>query len=173
MKVSTILVFCSVVTIFIGCSNTALVQLTPDIYMLTKVDCAGKIGNMPMLKADVINEANAFAESKGKVAVPIHAKQQPPGYLGQWSSYEYQFRVVDKNYPEVQKASFATAPDITIKKTDNFDVDIESKDFTSKDRDIFSEIIKLNDLRQKGILTEDEFRTQKEKLLSCPDLYLN
>ena len=145
MKVSTILLICSVV-IIMGCANTAMVQLSPDIYMLTKVDYAGKIGDMPKLKADVINQANAFAESKGKVAVPIYAKQQPPGYLGQWSSYEYQFRVVDKNNPGVQRASLATAPDITAPKAHNFDAEIESKDLTSKDSDIYLELIKLDDL---------------------------
>ena len=137
MKVATILVFCSVVTIFMGCSNTAMVQLTPDMYMITKVDCAGQIGDMPELKADVINEANAFAESKGKVAVPIYAKQQPPGYLGQWSSYEYRFRVVEKNYPEVQRLSIDTEPDFPMKKTDNINGGIESKDLTSEDKDIY------------------------------------
>ena len=32
-------------------------------------------------------------------------------------------------------------------------------------KDVYSELMKLDELRKKGILTEEEFQTQKKKVL--------
>lgn len=80
-----------------GCaSNPGVVQVAPGTYMLSRIDRAGIFGNEAALKAKVINEANAFAKSKGKVAIPISTHLDPmgPGHL---ASFEYQFRLVDPN----------------------------------------------------------------------------
>ena len=34
-------------------------------------------------------------------------------------------------------------------------------------QDVYSELMKLDDLRQKGILTDEEFAAQKKKLLEA------
>jgi hypothetical protein len=41
----------------------------------------------------------------------------------------------------------------------------ETKKAPESPRDVYSELIKLDDLRKKGILTEEEFQLQKKKLL--------
>jgi hypothetical protein len=77
-------------------SNPGIVQLSPGTYMLSRVDHGGIFGNEAALKANVINDANAFAKSKGKVAVPISTHLDPRG-VGHFASFEYQFRLVDPN----------------------------------------------------------------------------
>lgn len=48
----------------------------------------------------MIRDANRFAERQGKVAVPVAAKEHPMGILADWASYDYQFKLVDKDSPE-------------------------------------------------------------------------
>jgi len=55
------------------------------------------------MKAKVIRDANAFAASKGKVAIPLAANEVPMGTApGQFASFEYEFRVVDPADPEAR-----------------------------------------------------------------------
>jgi len=67
------------------------------------------------LKAGVIKDATEFAESMGKVAIPLHSNSTPV-YPGHFATFEYQFRVVDKNDPEARRTSLTPRPDIVIEK---------------------------------------------------------
>jgi hypothetical protein len=78
-----------------GCvSNPGVVELSPGTYMLSRIDHGGIFGNEAALQANVVNEANAFAKSKGKVAfaVSTHLDPMRPGHF---ASFQYQFRLVD------------------------------------------------------------------------------
>ena len=66
--------------------------------MLLKEDHAGIFGSLSKLKADVLIEANQFAASQGKVAVPISLVEKPVGQSpGDWASVEYQFKLVNES----------------------------------------------------------------------------
>jgi len=80
-----------------GCANPKVVQISPGVYQLSRDDHGGIFGNEERLKANVIRDANKFAESQGKVAIPISARAHPVGILGDWASFEYNFEVVDTN----------------------------------------------------------------------------
>jgi hypothetical protein len=83
-----------------GCSNPGIIQMSPGVYQLARADHGGIFGNKDALKSGVISDANAYAEREGKVAVPVSAKEHPVGILGDWASYEYTFKIVDKNSPD-------------------------------------------------------------------------
>ena len=83
-----------------SCANPSVIQVSPGIYQLAREDHGGIFGNKSALKASVIEEASDFATQKGKVAVPIAAKEHPVGILGDWASYEYTFKVVEPTDPE-------------------------------------------------------------------------
>jgi hypothetical protein len=153
--------------LFSGCSSPGVVQLSPDTYMITKEDHGGIFAfNRGKLKTDTIREANEFAESKGKIAVPVALKEHPVGVLGDWASVEYQFRVVDKNDPEAKRTSLVPRADVVIEKTERIAADVRTKDETEKRPDLYTEIMKLDDLRKKGLITDAEFEAQKQKLLA-------
>ena len=147
----------------VSCANPGIVKLSPDTYMLTKQDHGGIFGNAATLKADVIREANAFAESLGKVAIPISSNEIPLA-PGRFANFEYQFRVVDPNDPEAQRTSLVPRPDVVIEKTEKSSVDIRSEE--TEKVDVYTELLKLDDLRKKGIITNQEFEDQKAKLLN-------
>jgi hypothetical protein len=78
--------------------------MSPGVYELARADHGGIFGNEEALKAGVIRDASAFAESQGKVAIPVAARQHPVGIMGDWASYTYDFKVVDKDSPEAKVA---------------------------------------------------------------------
>lgn len=157
----------TIASILLACANPGIVKLSPDTYMLIKEDHAGIFGSMAKLKADVIQEANAFAESQGKVAIPIYANETPVA-PGRFAKYEYQFRVVDKDDPEARRTSLLPRPDMVIDKTEKVTVDVNTKDHTERPKDTYTELLKLDDLRKRGIISEEEFQAEKKKLLQGP-----
>jgi hypothetical protein len=149
-----------------SCANPGIVKLSPDTYILSREAHGGIFSSASALKAGVINDANSFAESQGKVAIPISAKEKPMGNgPAQWASFEYQFRVVDKNDPEVRRTSLVPRPDIVIDKTEKISVDVKAKDQSEARKDVYAQLIKLDDLRKRGILTDAEFEVEKKKIL--------
>ncbi|EKD25858.1 MAG: hypothetical protein ACD_79C01466G0002 [uncultured bacterium] len=150
----------------VGCRNPQIVSISPDTYMLYREDHKGIFGSFASLKAGVIRDANVFAGKQGKAVLPISSREKPMGIgPAQWASFEYQFRVVDKNDPELHKASLPQQADIIVEKNEKITADIHSKN-QSDNKDVYAELIKLDDLRKKEIISEEEFQTLKKKLLS-------
>jgi hypothetical protein len=171
MKNYRLLFFFVLALLSAGCQNPGIVQLSPDTYMLSRVDHGGVFGNASKLKAGVIREANKFAARQGKIAIPIAAKETPMKVgnafqMGEFAAFEYQFRVVDKNDPEAQRTALVPRADVVIEKKENISADLRTKDETEKQPDFYAEIMKLDDLRKKGLITDAEFEAQKQKLLN-------
>lgn len=156
----------SIVTIVTGCANPGIVPLSPDTYMLSRTDKGGIFGNASAMKADVIREANEFAASQGKIAIPLSMEVTPLIVGTRFASVEYQFRVVEKNDPEARRVNLVPRPDVVIEKTEKTSIDVKTKDQTDRPKDMYAELLKLDDLRKRGILSEAEFEAQKKKLLS-------
>ena len=157
MKRMSSILFVTLLVMFSGCSNPGIVKISQDTYMIYRTDRSGIFGNEARMKANVIQEAHAFAESQGIAAIPI-SYQSTPMRVGQFATFEYQFRIVDKNDPEAQRTSLVPRSEIS--------VDLKFKDQSEKTKDVYTELIKLDDLRTKGIITEEEYEAQKKKLLS-------
>lgn len=142
----------------VGCKNPEVTQLSPGVFILAKSDRKGMFGNFSTFKMKVIQEANEFAAARGKVAIPVSTRETPiaPGRL---ATFEYQFRLVDKDSPEAKGVNvLGPTPTISIQK-------IETKDSTERPKDVYGELIRLDDLKKKGIITDTEFQDQKKKLL--------
>ena len=151
--------------LFSGCSGLAIVPLSSDTYMASKTSAGGIFVSMASIKAEVISAANAFAESKGKVAVPIASEAKPAVPLRN-PSFEYQFRLVDKNSPEAKGGALIPRADVVVEKTEKISTDINTKDESEKHTDLYTEILKLDDLRKRGLISDTEYEAQKQKLLN-------
>ena len=64
---------------------------------------------------------------------------------------------LDENDPELVRPKLQKDKGVSVKI---------NKDITNDETDVYSELIKLKDLLDKGIITEDEFTQQKTKLLN-------
>jgi hypothetical protein len=146
-----------------GCaSNPSPVQLSPGTYLISREDKGGIFGNPSALKAAVISDANAFAASKGKVAIPI-STHETPSYPLHFASFDYQFKLVDRDSAEAKSTALAPTPNVRVDQHGTTTVDVHSDPVTKKD--VYAELVKLDDLHKKGILTDAEFESQKKKLL--------
>ena len=161
-KNGVVLAFASIAS---ACMSSELVQLSPDTYILRKEDHGGIFAfNRGKMMPEAIREANAFAESKGKIAIPISTQEHPVGILGDWASFEYQFRVLDKNDPEARRTSLQPTPaTLRIEADERVKQEVTVK--THGDSDMYTELQKLKSLKDSGILTEQEFEQQKKRIL--------
>ena len=148
----------------VGCATSEIIPMGTNSYMISQTSAGGIFKSMSSLKTEVIKRANSFAESKGKVAVPI-AAQESPAYPGHMPNFEYQFRLVDKDDPSAAGAALIPRADVVIENKISTSSNSHVKD-QPESKDIYIELLKLDDLRKKGILTEAEFEAQKSKLLT-------
>lgn len=150
-----------------GCAtNPGIVQLGPDTYTLYKEDHAGVFGNPTELRNGVIAEANAFAGSQGKIALPIAAKtHHTTGRPADWETFEYQFRLVDKNDHTTPRTRLIPGSDVVVDDTGRVAGAVETNAPAEKVTDVYGELTKLDDLRKKGIISQTEFEAQKKKIL--------
>ena len=165
MKISTTISIILLAIFLSGCANPGIVQLSPDTYMLARADRGGIFGNTAKLKASVIQDANEFAASMGKVAIPLGTNETPL-YPGHFATFEYQFRVVDKDDPEAKRTHLVPQPDVVIEKNEKIDADIKTEKIKSDSPDIYTDLTKLDDLRKRGIITDAEFEVEKAKILN-------
>ena len=125
-----------------ACSSTpSIVQLTDDTYRIEKSDKGGIFGNAIEMREEVLRQADSFAAEKGKVAEKVILNERPVG-LGRLARVEYTFRLVDPQQ-EIEAA-------------------VES---IEERGDFYTELIKLDDLRERGIITDEEFAAEKRELL--------
>jgi len=99
--------------LLVGCQSSGAIALSADTYMISRTSAGGIFKDMASLKAQVIREANEFAESKGKVAVAM-AMRETPSAPGRMPSFEYQFRLVEKNDPKAHGTVMEPGPDVII-----------------------------------------------------------
>lgn len=153
-----------------------VVQVSSDSYMIFKEDHKGIFGSLAKLKMGIIKQANEFAESKGKVLIPVSCKEKPLGNgPAQWASFEYQFRLVSKDDSEAERAILGSCPDLVVQANQSLKAEVTvreekaepeaKKESVSAEKDLYTELMKLDDLRKRGILTEEEFQAEKRKLL--------
>ncbi|TCB77429.1 hypothetical protein [Acinetobacter sp. ANC 4173] len=110
MKFMKIKVLVISVLILTGCATANIVPTGTNTYMISQMSAGGVFTNTSKLKSDVILRANAFAESKNKIAIPITSTTQP-AIPGRMPSFEYQFRLVDKDDPRADGGELRSTPD--------------------------------------------------------------
>jgi hypothetical protein len=135
-----------------------------DTYMISQTSAGGVFKSMSSLKAEVMERANAFAASKDKVAIALAAKESP-AYPGHMPNFEYQFRLVDKSDARAEGSALVERPNMVVDVRNNTPAPPASTPVKRSD-DLYTELLKLDDLRKRGILSEQEFEAQKAKLLS-------
>ncbi len=151
-----------------ACATADVIPMGTDTYMISQTSAGGMFKSMSSLKAGVIKRANEFADSKGKVAIPM-AAQETPSAPGRMPNFEYQFRLIDKDDPRAAGNSLVKRPDVVIENRGPQGPAVVVNNGEAKSQDVYTELIKLDDLRKKGIITEAEFEAQKQKILKTTD----
>jgi uncharacterized protein YcfL len=150
MRTRSILALAAVV--LAGCANPGPVQVSPDK--------AGVFGNESALVAGVIRDADAFAASKGMVAVPVSSRETPMELGRRLASFEYEFRPVSKNDARARSVVLLPRPDVVVQKSEQ----ITKTD--SAHPGLYQQLLQLDELHKQGVLTDAEFAAAKARLLA-------
>ncbi|PHQ76312.1 MAG: hypothetical protein COB74_02415 [Shewanella sp.] len=141
-----------------GCSSTGVVPMSQDSYFIGKKDGSPGIGISLSNKAEVYQEANAFCSNKSLEVLTLRETVTPaaPGRLG---STELHFRCV-------QPGGAAKALVKDADKVVNVNNNIIEKSKNSNSTDMYTELKKLKELKDIGIITQEEFDIEKKEVLS-------
>lgn len=177
----TIRVACLLVTLVAATTSGALarkpeiVQVTSNTYMIFKEDHKGIFGSLAKMKIAIIKQANEFAAGQGMVLVPISCREKPLGQgPAQWATFEYQFKLVPKSDPEAKRAaSLGSCPDVVVQSTQSVTADVtlrgegQGEMAAAEPADLYADLLRLEDLRKREILSAAEFESQKRVLLGA------
>jgi hypothetical protein len=149
-------VYLIVVLLLGGCaSNSGVVPIGKDTFMVSRQAATGFSGS-GTLKAEAFQEADRYCRSNGKLLQVVSTYEaKPPYILANFPKAEIQFMCLDPKDAELNRPKLRKEADSVV----------EIKEGNENTDDIYAELIKLDDLREKGILTEEEFVEQKKKVL--------
>jgi len=144
-----------------GCASSGVVPMGQDTFMISKQSSTG-FHSAGSVKADIFQEGSAYCASQGKEFQPVndHGVDGVPGRS--FASAEVQFRCLSKGDPELRRPTARPVANIRIESDIREKKDIRVQDST----DMYTELKKLKDLLDTGVITQTEFETQKKKIMS-------
>jgi hypothetical protein len=143
-----------------------VVQMAPDTYSISRTDHGGIFGNAGKMRTKVIQEANDFAQSKGKVAVMSYIQENPMG-AANFASIEYTFWVLDKDDVDAHRIRVRQEPNVRVEVEQRTPAPSATQPIPALAKpDLYTELSKLDDLHKRGILTDAEFEQQKQKSIA-------
>lgn len=158
MKVSVLIAL----TFLVGCTtSTGIIPIGQDTYMISGSGKSPGGYSGSEVKAVAFREATKYCTSIGKKLQVVSTNQRDMSY-GVNATAELQFMCLDSTDAELGRPKLKKDADqvIGIRK------DVKVKSESTGSRDVYGELIKLDDLRRKGILSEAEFEAQKKAILS-------
>ncbi len=131
-----------------------IVPLGNDTY---SIRCEGRNAFMrdeDKLRAEVNDAAVKFCADNGKVLKVISVNSKVPMFSTGYAWAKITFKALNPGSPELMPApAVIVAPASPAERVLSTD-------------ELYSELTKLDDLRKKGILTDEEFQEEKKKVLS-------
>jgi hypothetical protein len=136
-----------------GCATSAPspVSIGNNTYVVTRTAKSGFTLDTDELKAEAMQDATKFCAAQGKQLKIVTLTEIKPKYYTQdFASVKIVFKALDAGDPELRSEPVLTERSGTSLSTDA----------------VYDALNKLDDLRKRGILTEEEFQVEKQKVLS-------
>ena len=136
----------------IGTASASTSKLDPmgnNTYAVTREASSGFDRDVGALKSAAKDDAAKFCASQKKEMKVLAVTTDRPHFGGGFASAKVVFKALDAGDPELTAAPPPLDPSIK----------------QAPGGDLYAELIKLEDLHQRGILTDKEFNAQKKKIL--------
>ena len=150
---------------FVGCSSSSnLAPRGDNTYVITRQAGTGISRNTAALKEEALKEATKFCDKEGKQLKVVSVNEEkPPFPTAGYARVTVVFKALNAGDPELSAApAMAASSDTYVNQSVTRSAPIAS---TPTD-DLYNELTKLDDLRKKGILTDEEFQAEKKKVLN-------
>ena len=149
-----------------GITITNVMPMGDGVYTLSGTASSGAV-HLPKVRKKVFNTANLYAQEKGKTLEVISINEVPDGLFYD-PQVDLTFRLVDNSIEvsDPNKTNTKTTinlRDVRGKKTGEI---VSKKKNTKKDDEKYKKLLKLGELKEKGLLTEEEFQKEKKKILN-------
>ena len=143
-------------------------QVSANQYEVFYEDHRGVFGSESSLQERVVSVANSLADRQGLVANPLEARQHRVGILGDWAWAYYKFELVKKGDVTLSRGASEITFEADARMSNNFLATHKSSVAPAQvsTPDKYDELSKLDELRKKGVLTEEEFQEQKRRILA-------
>jgi hypothetical protein len=116
--------------------------------------------DLDQLKAEAMADAQAYcAKLHKELKVVSTTAKKPKVMLTGFASAKVVFKALDANDPEL------TAPNVAPTADGGSSNPVAAPAARTPTDTLYNDLMKLDDLRKRGILTEEEFQAQKKKLL--------
>lgn len=138
------------------CTSSGVIEMGPDTYSIGTTSEF----STAYAKKSAMREAVAYCNQQGKSILPVstqHGKHRD-ACGDNLATFDYTFRCPSEEDSELAR------PELRNK---HVDVNVtHQKTAKSSNGDLYTELRKLAELRDDGVLTEEEFKEQKQKALS-------
>jgi hypothetical protein len=141
MKLFLLIAFAAV--LFTGCATPEIVRMDGDTYFIQKRSAQVGFGPPEGAKAEVYEVANKFCEARDMALETVKFTMVNSGF-GRPGSVALQFRCVPRTAAQS-------------------DASIQSSTATS---DVEKRLRALNELKQRGLLTEEEFQKKRSEIIN-------
>jgi Short C-terminal domain len=110
------------------------------------------------LKSDATDAANKFCADQGKQMKLISLEGKLPMFSLGYARAKIVFKALSPGDPDLTAPVYAPGAPAPVYAP------VAERHLTTDE--LYNELVKLDDLRKKGILTDDEFQAEKKKLLN-------
>ena len=128
-----------------------VVPMGDSTFSITQTAKSAFTRDTDKMRADLQDEAAKYCAAQGKQLKVLDLTSSKPFFSTGYASAKIVFKALSAAELEQQ----ASAPSVTT-----------NTERSSGTGDLYADLLKLDDLRKKGILTDDEFQAEKKKVLA-------
>jgi hypothetical protein len=142
--------------------DVGVTNISENIYEIMDVDYRGIFGSEASLISGNVGKAETFASTHNKIAVPILARIHRVGMMGDWAWFYYKFSLAD---PDSSEANIKFE-DIVVERDARLSEEFYQNRHKEGASNVYDDLLKLDVLKKKGIISDSEFQQQKAKILN-------
>jgi MFS superfamily sulfate permease-like transporter len=155
-----------------GCASTTATGRAPEVealgnntYSITRVAKHALDRNIDTLKAEAMEDATQYCAARGKQLKVVGMKEEKPWISVGYFKATIIFKALNAGDAELtaQPAYMAPSPQPAYMAASPQPTAAPEKPVTTGD--LYTALMQLDDLRKKGILTDEEFQSEKQKIL--------
>ena len=164
MKRILLLSLTAVTLLLGGCTSPSTVMpMQNGVYTISK---SAPTGFTPLgaIRKAAYEEVKEFAASKGKVAQIVSVNEVAAGFA-KWPQVEVRFRLEDPQSMNTSSPMGTRKTTSIVYDANGNPIDMESTVTEEPNTDKYEELKKLGELKESGVLTEEEFQKEKNKIL--------
>ncbi len=149
---------CLASSAFASSAPPAPVSMGDNTWSITREASSAFHRDLDKLKSEATEQATKFCADQGKQMKVISLTGNVPVFAMGYAKAKIVFKALSPGDPELSVPVLVPGAPAQV-----IYAPVEKRLTTDE---LYSELVKLDDLRKKGILTDDEFQAEKKKLLS-------